>query len=227
MQRFIRFAIFLAAVLAAVLVTGRSMARMHRGTDLRWEPRHIRIDEARIAEIDSAMDLIEPLWWTVETTSPEAYEASLAPFTRAQRLVYAIEMYRAEVDNGGHGQFYGNSSGIVWRDALAGFEWLGLTELAENLRASAELLGGDPPLDRWEREALLQRLKPDFSGITRRFWELDAQTDVDAVILQYARAHPEAFRFDGMVRVPASDNVVFRQYIFWFFPSPWVRQERR
>ncbi len=217
MRRFIRFAVALAAALAVVFVTGRSIAHVRREPETR--PKHIRIDEARIAAIDDVMDLIEPVWWTVTIyDGPAAYEESLAPFTRAQRLVNAIQWYRAEVDNGGHGQFYGNSTGIVWRDVLAGFELLGLEEFADNLRASADLLGGDPPLDRREREALLDQLKPDFGEITQRFWELEAQTDLDTVILDYARAHPEEFLFDGVIYVPSSSHVVSHQFIIWFFP---------
>ena len=135
MRRRIAIASLLAVALAAALFAGRSFAGLPGRPGVRWEARHIRIDEARLAAIDDVMDLIQPLWWTVNISSPEAYEASLAPFTRGQRLVYALQMYRLEVDNGGHGQFYGNSGGIVWRDALEGFELLGLRELADNLRA--------------------------------------------------------------------------------------------
>ncbi len=217
-RRRIAIASLLAVALAAALFAGRSFAGLPGRPGVRWEARHIRIDKARLAAIDDVMDLIEPLWWTVNISSPEAYEASLAPFTRGQRLVYALQMYRLEVDNGGHGQFYGNSGGIVWRDALEGFELLGLRELADNLRASAALLGGDPPLDRGEREALLSELRPDFAEITEQFWKLEAQHDVDGAILAYARAHPEEFLFDGVVRVPTSDTVILRQFIIWFFP---------
>lgn len=201
MLRVIRIAVVLAAALAVVFLAGRSTAQVHRGSGTRLQPKHIRIDAARIAAMDDVMELIEP-----------------GPFTRAQRLVNAIQWYRAEVNNGGHSQFYGNSTGIVWRDALAGFELLGLSKLADNLRESAERLGGDPPLDRQQREALLERLNPDFTEITERFWELERRTGVDAVVLQYARAHPEEFEFDGVLHMPTSEDAVFTQYMIWVFP---------
>ncbi len=83
------------------------------------------------------------------------YERSLAGFSGPQRLVFAIHWYRAEVNNGGHVQFYSNSTGIVWRDALAGFEAMGLSDYAAVVRDSARLLGGDPPLDREKREGVV------------------------------------------------------------------------
>lgn len=213
-------AILLAAATAMVLMAARGVTDVHGEAGTRRQPKHIRLDAARIATLEEVQELIEPVWWTANIyDGPEAYEESLAPFTRAQRLINAIEWYRAEVNNGGHYQFYFNSTGIVWRDALAGFEMLGLTDLAENLRESADLLGGDPPLDRHARVALLERLEPDFADITMRFWDLEDWHNVDAVILDYARAHPEEFVFDGVVHIPASQPTAgYGRLILWPFP---------
>ncbi|MBP2018973.1 hypothetical protein J2Z79_002389 [Symbiobacterium terraclitae] len=39
------------------------------------------------------------------------------------------------------------------------------------------------------------------------------------MILEYARAHPEEFLFDGVVYIPASEpTVVHGQFMFWLFP---------
>lgn|GEM_PF-777529 len=220
MNRHVTIGLLLAAVVAAAFLTGGIAAGGYRVAEVRREPKHIRIDEATVAAADDVMELIEPVWWTANIYDGlEAYEQSLTTFSRAQRLINAIEWYRSEVNNGGHAQFYGNSTGIVWRDALAGFEMLGLSDLAENLRESADLLGGAPPLDRRERTALLERLNPDFGEITGRFWELEDRANVDAVILDYARAHPEEFLFDGVVHVPRYEpTAMSRQMMIWLFP---------
>ena len=57
--------------------------------------------------------------------------------------------YIAEVNNGGHDQFYFNSTGIVWKDALAGFGELGIDEaveiIQEQLDAYQPNFGKGPP----------------------------------------------------------------------------------
>ena len=91
---------------------------------------------------DDPMAVIDPVWWRGNIyDGPEAYEGSLGSFTKAQRFVWAMLWYDAEVNNGGHDQFYGNSTGIVWRDALSGFEAIGAPEAAAILRESANRLG--------------------------------------------------------------------------------------
>jgi hypothetical protein len=66
-------------------------------------------------------DVLDPVWWLTNIyEGEEAYNQSLADFSREQRLILAIEWYFAEVNNGGHGQFYFNSTGIVWKDAMDG-----------------------------------------------------------------------------------------------------------
>ena len=164
---------------------------------------HVTIDRSVIAG-DDAFAVIEPVWWTANIyEGPKVYEASLAPFTRPQRLLFAVHWYRAEVNNGGHDQFYFNSTGIVWRDALAGFELLGLVEFAAVLRESAQRLGGEPSLDRGARQEALERIEPDFSDIDDRFYELEKSVDLDARMIEFMRKRPEDFLFDGLVAMPA------------------------
>ena len=163
---------------------------------------HIRVDRATLAA-DDASAAIEPVWWTANIYgSPQEYESSLAPFSRPQRCLFAVQWYRAEVNNGGHDQFYSNSTGIVWRDALSGFELLGLEDFAAVLRESATRLGGDPALDRTTRQAALERLRPDFEDLDTRFYGLEHKTNLDATLLTFMREHLDEFEFDGMVNKP-------------------------
>jgi hypothetical protein len=65
------------------------------------------------------MRVIDPLWWSVSIhDGPKKYEADLGHFSYPQRYIFAIQWYVAEVNNGGHNQFFFNSTGIVWKDAL-------------------------------------------------------------------------------------------------------------
>jgi hypothetical protein len=52
-----------------------------------------------------------------------------------------------QVNNGGHDQFYFNSTGIVWLDALKAFRELGQSEVVAIIEASVQWLGGNPSLD--------------------------------------------------------------------------------
>jgi len=165
-------------------------------------PQRVTVDRDTLAA-DDAFAAIEPVWWTANIYgSPREYESSLSPFSRAQRYLFAVQWYRAEVNNGGHDQFYSNSTGIVWRDALSGFELLNLVEFATVLRESAKRLGGDPALDRTTRQAVLERLRPDFEDLDTRFYELEQSTNLDARMLTFMREHPDEFEFDGMVNMP-------------------------
>jgi hypothetical protein len=92
-----------------------------------WEKndRETKIDD-KVMETRDPMKVIDPLWWTVSIyDSKEKYEKDLKSFSFHQRAVFALMWYMAEVNNGGHSQFYSNSTGIVWEDAMDGFELIG------------------------------------------------------------------------------------------------------
>ena len=163
---------------------------------------HVLIDAAFIAS-HPAIEVLDPVYWSVDISGgPEAYEASLAPFSSAQRLALGVLWYEAEVNNGGHDQFYWNSTGIVWRDALAGFGMLELPAFAAILNESAARLGGDPPLDREARQAVLDGLEPRFDDLDDRFFALERAGQLTDHLAAWMRAHPDAFAFEGVVQKP-------------------------
>lgn len=155
--------------------------------------------------------LIDPLWWSVSIYDGyEQYERDLTPFTKAQRAVFAIMWYEAEVCNGGHDQFFSNSTGIVWQDALAGFAMIGAAACENNLRAVIEKWGGSVPFDRAQREEMLEKLTylPEEDDWIDLFAENDSvfydhEDGLAALIMDYAKDHAEQFVFCGEVEVPA------------------------
>jgi hypothetical protein len=166
---------------------------------VRRETVHLNIDDATIAAGDPVA-VIHPIWWLVNIyDGPVAYEKSLEPFTRPQRLVLAVRRYVREVDNGGHRQFYSNSTGIVWSDALDGLDELGIPRGANILRISAERLGGSPSLDRAERNEQLDLHQPDFEDLDEAFWDLHEKVDFDERMMSYIRERPAAFYFSGKI----------------------------
>ena len=92
----------------------------------RREKVHFVVDDATISAGDLG-SVVHPVWWlSTIYEGPGMYEETLRQFSRPQRLVRALHLYRYEVNNGGHEQFFSNSSGVVWRDAKEGFEAIGL-----------------------------------------------------------------------------------------------------
>jgi hypothetical protein len=164
---------------------------------------HIEIDASTIAG-DDPMAVIDPVWWGATIyDGPAAYEKSLEPFSTPQRLVWAMLWYDAEGNNGGHDQFYANSTGIVWRDALQGFEAIGVPEAAAILRESARRLGGKPSLVREEREQQLDTFAPDFGDLDDRYYDLEKSVDVRAKMMEFIRSRPKDFLFSGEIERPA------------------------
>src|SRR5262245_7114355 len=119
----------LGAILAVSIVACRQSVETD-GSSVTIEHAEVCIDDSTTARGDP-MEVIDPVWWTANIyDSPDAYDVSLQQFSKAQRLVFAMLWYQAEVNNGGHHQFYFNSTGIVWRDALEGFQASSLPEVA-------------------------------------------------------------------------------------------------
>lgn len=82
-------------------------------------PRHRTITVEEIQATDDMWTINEPMYWTINIYgSYDDYLESAKPFTVEQRYLNAISWYFAEVNNGGHHQFFYNSTGIVWELSL-------------------------------------------------------------------------------------------------------------
>jgi hypothetical protein len=172
-----------------------------------WKTVPIRIDDTVIATGDP-MKVIDPVWWLATFyDGPDAYEESLKRFSKSQRLIWAMFWYVSEVNNGGHDQFYSNSTGMVWRDAVEGFEMLGVSEIAALLFESALRMGGSPSLDREARERQLEETNANFDDLDDQFYEIEnsGAVDLDAIMMEFIRANATDFYFDGMVKKPVKD----------------------
>lgn len=162
-----------------------------------------RVDDSVIAAGD-VLGIVEPLWWSVDIYDDVgAYEASLSGFTQPQRLVLAVVWYASEVNNGGHDQFFFNSTGIVWPDALAGLEAAGAESFAQILREAAARFGDPPPRDRKQRVRSLDELGIAFDDLDDRFYAEDQRLGLDTMLLEYIRRNRQEFHFSGEVEVPA------------------------
>ena len=159
------------------------------------------IDDERIKEIVSSENphlVIEPLFNVNIYDGEEHYEKDLAPFTMSQRYIYAINWYDAEVNNGGHYQFFNNSTGIVWEDALKGFEAIGATKNYIILKEAIDRMGGRPSKDRIERQAQLNQFGygyDDFDDLDDAYYEISL--NLNKLLCVYIEENAKDFHFLG------------------------------
>lgn len=163
--------------------------------------KHFDYSEKEIAEGKySAWELIQPLWYTVSIYDGfDVYEQDLKPFSLAQRRLFALFWYDSEVCNGGHDQFFCNSTGIVWKDALEGMRMIGADRSADNLQKAVDLFGGSIPFNRGERLMTLKKLSGDENIDV--FHEIDLfyydEEDIDQLMNEYVKLHAADFVVKG------------------------------
>lgn len=162
--------------------------------------KHVVIDD-KVIDAGEYYAIIDPVWWTGEIHEGfKEYETSLSKFSKPQRLLFAIAWYEAEVNNGGHDQFFMNSTGIVWKDALEGFVAVGAVERANILKEAAKRMGGNPSLDRDERSDQMDKFSPDFEDLDSKFYEL--KDEFEEKVNKYIKEHRKDFYFEGVVTKP-------------------------
>jgi hypothetical protein len=160
--------------------------------------KHIHIGKEEIANGDP-QELIQPMWWSVSIyDGKNKYNRDLNVFSLPQRYIFAIQWYVSEVNNGGHDQFYFNSTGIVWKDALIGLKEINHVAAYNILKESSERLGGNPSMNRKERINQLNELNLNFDDLDSDFYDI---IDLDDFIMEYIKQNEEYFYFDGKVKV--------------------------
>ncbi|GEM_PF-2404459 len=114
-------------------------------------------------------------------------------------MVFAVWWYQAEINNGGHAQFFGNSTGIVWEDALKGLGLMGLRENQAILQEAVGRLGGAPAKERQKRLDQLDLFEPTFDDLDQRFDVLMLNNTLYDGINRYIQEHRASFHFDGTI----------------------------
>lgn len=166
------------------------------------QDRTITVEE--IKETDDMWSINEPAYWSINIYgSYDDYLETSKEFTLEQRYLNAICWYFAEVNNGGHHQFFYNSTGIVWEDALAGLRLFNMKELADNFQSVLDFFDGTVPFNRAERWHLLQQSEnnPDFFDFLDE--KDDAVYTYDGILEDvFVHENPHLFVFDGTYTIP-------------------------
>ena len=146
-----------------------------------------------MAGLIASFDLegFEQRTWDAESTN------GLSTLNPAQKLYLAVLIYDGEVNNGGLSQYFFNSSGDYWREALAGLEAMGSKERVVVLRDAVAKFGkGGPSQDRERRQNQLAKLerKSDalFDVLDDRYFK--SKELIEVLAKRYVLKNPEAFR---------------------------------
>lgn len=161
---------------------------------------YLKITEKDIERMEEIWDILDPIYWTIDIySSYEEYLNSAKNFTLEQRYLNAISWYFMEVNNGGHFQFFDNSTGIVWEDTLNGLKEFGMEELADNFKTVVDLFGGEIPFVREERWDAMDKMGEDFEELLDKADNVVYDLyDYDYTFeMKYIKSHPEKFVFEG------------------------------
>jgi HEAT repeat protein len=113
-----------------------------------------------------------------------------------QQHYYAVFIYDAEVNNGGHSQYFVNSSGDHWKSALEGLKAIGANARAKILHEAAALFGAAGPsvdndLRHRQLAAFSARQDMSLDEWDGRYYSCDE--NIEALLAQYALKNKEHF----------------------------------
>ncbi|MDM4767180.1 DUF4375 domain-containing protein [Pelomonas sp. SE-A7] len=104
--------------------------------------------------------ILYPIWDEVSIyDGAERFSEDFEKLDRVAQALFAAHWCQSEVCNGGFGQFFGNSTGVLALEAVAGFEALGMQNVASVVRQAVSLFGSAYPSDRAAREEQLEMLR--------------------------------------------------------------------
>jgi HEAT repeat protein len=137
--------------------------------------------------------LTDPFGPTLEQLNEQGWRS----LTEPQRLALAPRMLIWEVENGGFAQYFVNSSGDHWPDALEGLAEIGAAATRDLLQQATDHFGPDgPSTDRDVRHRQLAQLmkKKDkaFRSIEDAFYK--DEDDREVLLLRYIVKHAQDFK---------------------------------
>lgn len=119
-----------------------------------------------------------------------------ASLSRPQQLYNAVFILDGEINNGGLDQYFVNSSGDLWRDALEGLKAMGDLKRAGVLEdATAKFGKGGPSTDRRTRQKQLAAIaRADENALEALDARYYSEEPIEVIANRYVLANPEAFR---------------------------------
>jgi HEAT repeat protein len=133
----------------------------------------------------------------LENFSTRLWDKSDEALSSPQRYWIAVSILDGEVNNGGFSQFFVNSSGDHWLDALAGLEAIGAKERESILREAIARFAPDSPAEnRSQRQRQLAKIarKTDdpFHDLDDRYYA--SKEIIEVALTKYVILNASAFR---------------------------------
>ena len=101
--------------------------------------------------------LVEPIWETVSIyDGPDTFLQQYNASPEASRILFAAHWTQSEVLNGGFGQYFSNSTGVLAPEAVLAFRALGMSQAAAILEQAMAFFDFPYPRDRGQREDALE-----------------------------------------------------------------------
>lgn len=104
-------------------------------------------------ETDNYWSLVEPVWDTILThEAPDTFLAKYQAAPEVSRVLFAAHWCQSEVCNGGFGQFFYNSTGVLAPEAAAAFRAVGMRRTADVVERAIKVFKGPYPRERMARQ---------------------------------------------------------------------------
>ena len=122
------------------------------------------------------------------------YGDAMEKLNEHERLFYITQTLEQEVNNGGFSQYFYNSSGNFANEVVDAFTRIGALKTAEICKKAVAVFNGQVPVDRDERENLLESLDCEdiFDECDNAFY--DYEDDLEALNYAYIMNHRKFFR---------------------------------
>lgn len=156
-------------------------------------------DEGLFSDVSQAL---WPLWVKfAESEQSDAIKVFFGQLNEGQRNVLAVAICRSEVSNGGVDQFFLESAGNIWPQAVAGLHAIKADRYTKLLKKVLALFPEDSaPIEQGKRNEILQslsetRVEKVFESVNEKWDELDSSENhsLAAFCARYIRTNPLFF----------------------------------
>ncbi len=117
--------------------------------------------------------------------------------TKEQQMYLAVYMLDAEINNGGHSQYFFNSTGDDWQNALDGLKAMGMEDRAAVFQRSLDYFGAKgPSSDRKTRQTQLSKIyrkhEADFNKLDSQYY--DSKESVEVGLIRFVIQNAPKFQ---------------------------------
>jgi hypothetical protein len=107
---------------------------------------------------DPYSEFVDQVWDTISIyDGADAFLAQYANATEKQRTLFSAHWAQSEILNGGLGQFFSNTTGVLAPEAVEAFIKIGMPECAEAISSAMKFFGKEYPRDQSVREECLEK----------------------------------------------------------------------